>query len=221
MKLTDNTCLLIIDMQKYYLLQESSYYRYFNSINLGCLDYIYDRCRTEVIPNIRKLINFFHQTERKIIYLKLCSEKKDRSDLHRFFRTSNMRAEKAGYSDVYPLFSDPMADIIEEIYPDEKDSVFIKKTFSGLNSGNFKNFLAENKIDLLIVTGLATSQCVETTARDASDAGIDIISIFDAQADYDEITHNASIFSSSGVCGSEIYDTETFIKEVYGKTEIG
>src|SRR5208337_3519512 len=109
MQLTDNTCLLIIDMQKYYLLPESSYFRYFNSINPGCLDYIYDRCRTEVIPNIRKLIDLFHRTERKIIYLKLCSEKNDRSDLHRFFRNSNISAEKAGYRDVYPLCTDPMA----------------------------------------------------------------------------------------------------------------
>ncbi len=221
MLLTDNTYLLIIDMQKYYLLPESPYCRYFNSVNPGCLDYILNRCSTEVIPNIRKLIDFFHQTNRKVIYLKLCSEKQDRSDIHRFFRNSNSKAEKAGFSNVYPLSTDPMADIIAEIHPAENDIVFTKKTFSGFNSGSLKNFLAEKSADLLIVTGLATSQCVETTARDASDAGIDIIHIIDAQADYEEISHNASIFSSRGVCGNNIYDTETFLREAYGKTKTG
>jgi nicotinamidase-related amidase len=218
MLLTDNTYLIVIDMQKYYLLPESPYCRYFNSINPGCLDYISERCRSEVILNIRKLIDSFHQSGRKVIFLKLCSEKADRSDLHRFFRESNSRAEKAGFMDVYPLSSDPMADIVDELHPEVNDLVFIKKTFSGFNSGSLKNFLAENNADLLVVTGLATSQCVETTARDASDAGIDIIHIADAQADYEEISHNASLFSSRGVCGNEIYDTESFLREYYGKT---
>lgn len=217
MLLTDNTCLLIVDMQNYYLSKESSYYKYFDSINPGCLDYIHNRCNDEVIPNIGKLLNFFHQNRRHAIYLKLCSAKNDRSDLHRFFESTNAKAEKSGFNDIYPLCSDPMADITSDIYPAENDFVFNKKTFSGFNSGDLKNFLAENKVEMLVVTGLATSQCVETTARDASDSGINIIQIHDAQADYDETCHSASIFSSMGVCGGLIYDTETFIKEVIWK----
>ena len=72
--------------------------------------------------------------------------------------------------------------------------------------------LKNSGIEGLVFTGLATSQCVETTARDASDRGYSVIHINDAQADYDELTHNASLLSSRGVCGGALYDTSIFIE---------
>ena len=69
----------------------------------------------------------------------------------------------------------------------------------------------EMNIESLVFTGLATSQCVETTARDASDYGYKIIHISDAQADYDENTHIASLYSSAGVCGGKMMSTEDFL----------
>ncbi len=205
---------MIVDMQKFYLQNDSSYCRYFNSLNPGCLDYILDRSEQIVIPNIKKLINEFKSREYPVIYLRLCGNKADRSDLHRFFRTSFENAKSAGYENLYPLSSDPMSDIIEDIKPEETDKVFIKTTYSAFNSTDIKQYLAENKIDALVFTGLATSQCVETTARDASDSGFEVVLIEDAQADYDEASHNSSLYSSRGVCGGMIMYTDGFIKNI-------
>jgi nicotinamidase-related amidase len=55
---------------------------------------------------------------------------------------------------------------------------------------------------------------VETTARDASERGYEVYQIHDAQTDYDDVTHEASLFSSRGVCGGAIYDTDTFLEIV-------
>ena len=76
---------------------------------------------------------------------------------------------------------------------------------------NLSEFLIENNIEFLIFTGLATSQCVETTARDASDFGYSIIHIEDAQADYREVEHKCSLFSSASVCGNWITSANYFI----------
>jgi nicotinamidase-related amidase len=66
-------------------------------------------------------------------------------------------------------------------------------------------------VGTLVFTGLATSQCVETTARDASDRGFRVVHVEDAQADYDEISHTSSLYSSQGVCGGIIVTTEEFM----------
>jgi nicotinamidase-related amidase len=63
-----------------------------------------------------------------------------------------------------------------------------------------------------VFTGLSTSQCVETTARDASERGYHIVHIEDAQADYDELSHASSLYSSQGVCGGFIMTAEEYIR---------
>ena len=61
------------------------------------------------------------------------------------------------------------------------------------------------------MTGLATSQCVETTARDASDRGYGIVHLEDCQADYHEISHRASLIASRSVCGGHVLGAEDFL----------
>jgi len=51
----DRTGLMIVDMQNYYLLPESPFSRYFDSLYPGSLDYIRERANETVIPNIARL----------------------------------------------------------------------------------------------------------------------------------------------------------------------
>lgn len=204
--------LIIVDMQKYYLENDSVYSAYFNSLYPGSLSYIRDRSFGIAIPNIIKMKKSFKALNLPVIYLKLCSKLEDRSDLHRFFKKSYDEGLTRGFDGVYPVFSDSAADIIDELKPDSEDIIINKTTFSPFSSSDIDNVLKSMNITTLVFTGLATSQCVETTARDASDRGYDVFHIHDAQADYDEMVHEASLYSSRGVCGGVIYDTETFIE---------
>ena len=209
------TALVIVDMQKYYLLPESPYCRYFSDIQPGCLDYISQRCKSMVIPNLIELQDFFRFNESPVIFLKLCAKSPDRKELHRFFANTWKKGKSAGYGDIYPVESDQMADIIDELNPvqDEKNTFIISKTtFSPFACTDIDKRLKEMDIQTLVFTGLATSQCVETSARDSSDRGYNVIHIEDAQADYNEAFHNASLFASQGVCGGVIYHTKEFIK---------
>jgi nicotinamidase-related amidase len=216
--LNSSSALVIVDMQRYYLEENSVYSRYFNFLYPGCLSYIRDRAYKIVIPNIQRLIDFWRNRDLPIVYLRLCSEKSDRTDLHRFFLHSYIDGKRNGYDGVYPLCNEEEADIIPDIAPCTKDIVVNKTTFSPFSLTDIDIRLKSLGISSLIFTGLATSQCVETTARDASDRGYDVIHIEDAQADYDEMTHRASLYSSRGVCGGSLFDTESFIryyKELY------
>lgn len=208
--------LLIVDMQKYYLEAGSVYSEYFNSIYPGSLDYIRDRSYNVAIPNIVKIKRYFKKLDLPVIYLKLCSNENDRSDLHRFFKKSYDEGLNLGFAGVYPVESEAGADIIDELKPEPDDVIVNKTTFSPFSSSDIDNLLRSMNISVLVLTGLATSQCVETTARDASDRGYEIFHIDDAQADYDETAHEASLYSSRGVCGGMIYDTDSFLEIVMG-----
>ena len=209
-----NTILVIVDMQNYYINPDSDYCRYFDELYDNSLEYLHMRCKGIVLPNIRRLINLFRNNSKKILFLKLCSHKEDRSDLHNFFHDINKKAAKEGYNNLYPLCTDLMADITDELNPSENDLIITKTTYSPFSSTEIDTILHSEQITTLVFSGLSTSQCVETTARDASDRGYNVIHIEDAQADYDEITHIYSLISSRGVCGGVIYTTEEYIELV-------
>lgn len=202
---------MIVDMQKYYLDQRSDFHRYFDTLSPGCMDYISRRCESIVIPNIARLIQLFRERDAVIIYLRLCGTDPARRDLHRFFRKSWLQGKRAGYPGIYPLAGEAMAGVVDHIAPGEGDPVVTKTTFSAFSSTDIDGMLKKLKTREIVFTGLATSQCVETTARDASDRGYEVIHIEDAQADYDEHTHHASLFSSQGVCGGKIISAGEYI----------
>ncbi len=203
--------LVVVDMQNYYIKQESGFSRYYESISPGCMAYIASRCDKTVIPNIAQLISAFRKRSREIIYLRLCGTDPERKDLHRFFRDSWEQGREAGFNDIYPLSETPMSMVVNPIAPVEGDAVFTKTTFSAFTSTKLDDYLKKRGIAELVFTGLATSQCVETTARDASDRGYGVTHIEDAQADYDELTHNSSLYSSRGVCGGGIWITKDYL----------
>ncbi len=205
------TVLMIVDMQKYYLDRRSDFYRFFEGLYPGCMGYITRRCEEIVVPNIKKLLSFFREFQGRTVYLRLCGTDPERKDLHRFFRNSWLRGRQAGYPSLYPLESEAMSDIIDEISPLQGDTILTKTTFSAFNSTEIDRVFREWNVKEIVFTGLATSQCVETTARDASERGYEVVLLEDAQADYDEATHNASLLSSRGVCGGGVFETEGYI----------
>lgn len=217
----DAPALVVVDMQNYYLKRNSPYHTYFNTIQPGCLNYICARCETIVIPNIQRLLDSFRKESLPVIYLRLCGKDPERADLHPFFRDTYVKSRRAGFDNVYPLENDPYADIIDEIKPLPSETVVNKTTFSPFTNTNFDGILRNCEVSMLVFTGLSTSQCVETTARDASDRGYRVVLIEDAQADYDELSHTSSLVSSQGVCGGLIASTEDFIRMgIYRNVEV-
>ncbi len=205
------SALVVVDMQNYYLRDDSPYHRYFSTLQPGCLDYITDRCGSTVVPNISRLLSLYREHAMPVLFLRLCGRDPERADLHRFFRELYQRAKLSGFDNVYPLAGDHFADIIGELRPQEGETIIDKTTFSPFTSTGIEGELKKMDVGTLVFTGLATSQCVETTARDASDRGFRVVHVEDAQADYDEISHTSSLYSSQGVCGGIIVTTEEFM----------
>ncbi len=203
----NNAALVVVDMQRYYLEPDSPFAQYHEHCEPGCLDYIHQRCGGTVIPNCQRLLARFRELALPVFYLRLCGAEPDRSDIHITFRNAHQRAEEAGFPGLYPVVSDPLSEVAPAISPQANDDVVIKTTFSAFTSADFEARLRQRDLHTLVFAGLATSQCVETTARDAADRGFVIVHAEDAQADYSEMTHRASLYSSHGVCGGRVVET--------------
>jgi len=202
--------LVVVDMQKFYCELDSQYSCYYK-VQAG--DYLQARLHTAV-PACASLLQFFREKSWPVVYLGIASQVTERSDLHRFFHASCVEARLQGLHDMYPLESDPYAQVIDALAPQAGEAFFFKTTFSPFNGrSGFGDWLASQTRGPLVFCGLCTSQCVETTARDASDRGYSVIHVEDAQADYAEDAHLASLFASRAVCGGMIVSSATFLQQ--------
>ena len=102
---------------------------------------------------------------------------------------------------------------MEALAPAASELRIAKTTFSTFTGTGIHALCLEIGVDSLVMTGLATSQCVETTARDASDHGFNVLMIEDAQADYEATLHEISLFCSRAVCGGQVWSTARFLEE--------
>lgn len=198
----------MVDLQRYYLEADAPFVAYSERRWAGSTAYIRRRVDQALKPALARLIPLFRSKGWPIAYLRLCSERPDRSDLHRFFVDFHRKALAAGYPGAYPLASEPLAEPAPWCAPEAGDLVVDKRGYSGFCGADLDGKLKASGVDTLLMAGLATSQCVDTTARDASDRGYKIAFAEDALADYNEDFHRAALYASAGVCGAQIFDSD-------------
>ena len=61
-------------------------------------------------------------------------------------------------------------------------------------------------VETLVLAGMATDMCVETTGRDAADRGFNVIVVEDATATFFEHHHRAALSGFARVFG-QVWDT--------------
>jgi nicotinamidase-related amidase len=214
----NKTALLIIDMQRYlvdplYGLAKAVYAEY-----PAIASYFYARLAQMVIPNNVKLLQFFRRNQFRVIYLTIGPELPDGSDLSFLMKLRVARRERqTGSKSIYPKGTVEHS-IIEELKP-EKGELVINKTSAGaFNSSNIDHVLRNMGIEGLVITGVATDMCVETTARDAADRGYKCILVDDACATLDPAFHDATLVAFGREFG-KIKSTDEVIAELRNKLD--
>ena len=89
----------------------------------------------------------------------------------------------------------PGAEIWEGMDVQPEDVITAKTRFSAFirNSSDLERRLREDGIDTLVITGIATDVCVESTTRDAHMLNFRTIVVSDATATRSDEAHNASL----------------------------
>lgn len=85
------------------------------------------------------------------------------------------------------------AELMPELGRRPEDQVVEKNTYSGFRGTRLEELLKERRVEEVIVTGVMTNLCCETTARDAFLRGFRVFFSADATATADKELHEATL----------------------------
>ena len=92
------------------------------------------------------------------------------------------------------LAGTPGAQLVPDLVPCARDIVFVKKKPSGFHGTPLLGHLIDRRIDTVVVTGGATSNCIRATVFDASSYNLRAIVAQEAVFDRIPVSHAISLF---------------------------
>jgi len=160
------TALLLVDLQNEFVLRDFGEALQFKaSGEWERWIPFHDRLDDIVIPNNKKLLDFFRANNMAVTYGRIAclrDDGEDRSPVQKSEGWNNMLMPVDSYS----------AQMIDELAP-LKNEIIVNNT--------------------VVVTGIVTDQCVACTVRDLADAGLKVICVEDACAAGSQELHDAEL----------------------------
>jgi nicotinamidase-related amidase len=196
-----STALLIVDMQEYFLNPASPFSRAYERTVPGVLGHFQERGRGVVEPSLRRLLDVFRAQGLRVVYTTVASELPDGSDLMPIFQQRNATSRAEVGDAAIPPRADAWARIVAALEPRPGELVVNKTTYGTFSSTGLDHALRSLGITALIVGGVVTNVCVETTARDAADRGYDVVLLDDGCAALSPEIHEATLLSFQGPFG--------------------
>jgi bifunctional isochorismate lyase/aryl carrier protein len=168
--LPDTTALLIIDMQKYFLTPN---------------EHAFLPAGVAVIPNVAALRDAFRERGMPVVYTRHGHRrKKDHPQMGRWWADMLMA-------------SDPLAQIVPELRPRRGELVVRKQHYDAFRQTELGGHLAGLGVTHLVITGVMTHLCCETTARSAFMNDLEVIMTADGTATCDDGMHLSSLTAAA------------------------
>lgn len=179
--------LVIIDMQRYFLEPEAPAY-----IGAG----------PGIVGNVLRLIGAFRNAGLPVFYTR-----------HAHSVGEPPSRMSSWWNGKLPWDGTPEAEIIAEIRPRDGEPVITKTKYSALEGTPLEGWLLERSVDEVVLCGVTTNLCVESTARHAFMRDFQPVIIEDAVAAKSNEYHRASILNLS-YGFARITTTESMIEQL-------
>ncbi len=164
----DAPALLVLDMQNYFLLEESQ---------------AFVPAAKSIVPNINKLIQVFKSNNFPVIFTKHSNNEENAKQM--VVRWKRLAPETGIFNEIY------------ERVEQNKGIIINKSQYDAFYSTKLLKILQELQIKQVIITGVIANLCVETTARSAFVNGFYTIVPIDATATYNLDLHLSSFINLS------------------------
>ncbi len=168
----EKSALLVLDMQHYFLDPQS---------------HAFIPSAPSVVPNIQKLIHFFQNIRQPIILTKHVNSDEDAGLLGSWWRDIIRRNTQ-------------QSEIISELTSMDKDRTFFyieKSRYDAFLNTPLNEILIEQGIRQIIIAGVMTHLCCETSARSAFMLDFEVFFPVDCTATYHENFHRAALLNLS------------------------
>ncbi len=160
--------LLILDMQKYFLVENS---------------HAYVPSSKAIIPKIKKLQEVFLKHNLIVIRTRHVNTIEDAGQMARWWK------------DIITI-DNPLSIIVEELV-DNKAIAIHKTQYDAFFNTNLEEILKSKGIKQIVITGVMTHLCCETTARSAFVRGFEVFFPIDGTATYNKNFHLATLLNLS------------------------
>jgi ureidoacrylate peracid hydrolase len=183
----EHTALIVVDMQNDFCHRNGFFGGGgYNPLGQGTRSVDMTMCE-EMAPRLLRLIKAARKAGTKVYYVRSFF---DDHYLPPMLRLRKRRIGRSG--DVCPE-GKWGSEQLEGFEPEPGDPVITKYVHSAFIGTNFRNVLENDRIKSLIITGVATEICVESTARDGCMMGFYIIVPRDCVASYLRDVHEQSL----------------------------
>ena len=191
------TALLVVDMQNYFVSEDE---------RTGCAP------ARKISPNINRLASVLRASGGQVIWIVTEATEEANESWRNFYET---HSEDGGENRRNVLVPGQSAyDIWPELEVLDNDTQWVKARYSAFlkaPSGDLEALLKERGIETLLVTGVATNVCCESTARDAMMVGFRTIMVSDGNAAYDLDFHQATMRNFISVFG-DVHSTNDLLR---------
>lgn len=205
----ESAVLLIVDMQHFAVHPDYGWGPVLKKHYPTIYAYYFGRLANEVIPNIARLLSFFRDNRLTVLFCTVGPRLPDGCDYLR----SRREAARSGLVPALSPVSTQGHKILEDLDPKEDELVLNKISRGAFTSTGIDLVLRNLGRDTLVVTGVHTNGCVETTARQAADLGYKTVLVDDATACFDEKMHDATIRTFRLLLGN-VLSTEGVIEQL-------
>jgi nicotinamidase-related amidase len=199
--------LVVIDMQNYGCNADVGLPQMVSERYPEIADYYLPRVMQIAVPNARRLLEGFRTAGCRVVFTRHGPLLSDGSDMIARRRRRDVDALASTGTPALWHRGTFEHEVIAGLAPADGELVIDKNTSSAFNSTGFEWLLRNLEVETLVLAGMATDMCVETTARDAADRGFNVIVVEDATATFFEHHHRAALSGFARVFG-QVWDTE-------------
>ena len=184
------TALLFVDVQNYSMPGGGEYAHLPTDEIERRYGYFFREMRGRAVPNMQRLQQACRNARVEVMYTVIEALTQDGRDLSLDYKISRLFCPKGSRD----------AQVIAEIAPAGDEIVIPKTSSSVFISTNIHYVLGNLGMKHLIVAGVLTDQCIDSTVRDACDFGYLVTLVTDACATQSEERHRSSIANNRGYC---------------------
>ena len=174
----DKTALLVIDMQNGFCHPEGSFAKLGLDVSM---------CNAAIGP-ISTLVDKAHEAGVPVVFT-------------RYVYRTDYRDGGVLVQDLLPALADTKslaagtwdADLVDELVPTDDDFILDKNRYSAFYGTGLEPILTSLGVERLVVCGVTTNMCVETTARDASQRDYRVFVVSDATGELEKERHDMAL----------------------------
>ncbi len=206
------TGLLVIDYQNYSSNAKCGVARMLVERFPDVASYYIPRIR-DTIANTRRLLDAFRCLNREIVFTRHGALLEDGRDMIQRRQLRDMDAREQTDRPTLWAKGSQEHEVIAELAPMDHELVIDKNASSPFNGTGIDQLLRNMGLETLVMTGMATDMCVETTARDAADRGYNVIVVEDAVATFFPEHHRTALSALARVY-TQVWETDCVLNEL-------